>query len=331
MARPPRRKQPGAYGLGVLWEKTKGLPKLSLVGVWFQLYLQASRGVMAAPLTSMLTVATTTVALMLFGGFVLFLENAQNVLSLQKEAFRVSAYLRDSASPAAIQALRAEIEHNEDVASVELRTKEQAFAEFGKSLGQYTSLLDGLEAQSPLPASLEVKFKGVEGADNIVKEFKLKMEQRPEVEAVHYSEGMLSQVVVFMRIFRSSALFAIVFMFLMTAFIIANTIKLAIYTYREEVQIMKLLGASDWYVRAPFVIEGCLQGVIGAGLSLLLIYGVYRAIYGVVVDSKLLSFFVPHFHFLSLTSMLVVIVTGIVVGTVGSLFALRRNTPDTAG
>ena len=331
MARPPRRTQPGAYGLGMLWEKIRALPRLGTFGVWFQLYLQGWKRLLVAPLTSVLTIATTTVALMLFGGFVLFVENARHVLGLQQQAFRVSVYLRDNVAAGAADALRKEIERNPDVQRVEFRSKEQALTEFRKSLGQYGSLLDGLESASPLPASFEVKFKHGDQAERAVREFKAKLAARPEVEAVQYSEGMLSQVVVFMRLFRSSALFAIVFMFAMTAFIIANTIKLALYSYREEVQIMKLLGAEDWYVRAPFVIEGCLQGLIGALVSLALVYGIYSALYGVIVNSTLLTFFVPQFHFMSSASIFIVIFTGVLVGAAGSLFAVRRNTPDAAG
>jgi len=280
-----------------------------------------------APLTSVLTIATTTVALMLFGIFVLFVENVQNLLLLPQGAFRVSVYLRDEATPAALESLRTEIESTDEVDEVELKTKDQALADFRKSLGQYSSLLDGFD-KSPLPASFEVKFNNSEVASGIVKEFKLKMATHPEVEAVHYSEGMLSQVVMFVRIFRSSALFAILFMFVMTAFIIANTIKLALYSYREEVQIMKLLGAEDWYVRAPFIIEGCLQGLVGALASLALVYGIYQALFGIVHSSTVLTFFVPRFHFLSWFSFLVILVTGVLVGAAGSLFAVRRNTPD---
>ncbi len=323
-----RRTVKGSYGLVSLWNEGQVLPKLTRWGILFQHYLQAWRGLLVSPLTSLITIATIAASLLLFGGFVLFLENARELLLGSEATYKVSVYLKDSADSMAIEKLQALMESEPTVAHVTLLTKEQALADFRKTLGDYSSVLEGVESQNPLPASLEVVFRQGDFTEQSISDFRAKFGRAQEIDQIQYSEGAISQVVSFMRLLRSAGVFAILFMFLMTGFIIANTIKLALYSHRDEIQIMRLVGAHEWTVKAPFLIEGCLQGVLGGGLSVVVLFAAYAGLKSIVVSSSILTYFIPHFHFLSISAVVLVVFTGIGVGIAGSFFAVRRGMPS---
>ena len=327
MPKSSRKGAKSSYGLVKLWEDGVVLPRLTRSGVTFQLYVQAWRSLLNSPLNSLLTIATIAVSLLLFGGFVLLLENARDLLVSSPETFRMNVYLRDEVYEGERVAFSHEIEKLPGVEVVIYKSKTDALKEFSKVLGEYSNLLDGVEGENPLPASFEVRFKRSEDTEKQMVNFKAAVGERKEVERAQFREGTLSQIVTLMRMLRTGGLFAVLFMFLMTGFIIASTIKLALYSYRDEIQIMRLVGATEWYVKAPFLIEGCLQGILGAFVSMGLVYALYILIRSVVLSSSLLSYLVPNFHFLSVSGVVLVFFTGVVVGVAGSFFAVRRAMP----
>ena len=324
MARPKQSiNHKNEFGLTRLWEEGRDLPRLSRVGEGLTYLARAWHSIVQSPLNSVLTILTVSVSLMLFGGFILFLENVQSVLVSPRDTFSMHVYLQDSASEEELATIKKLSERAPGVAGVGFRTKEQALKEFRGTLGDYASLLEGLEAENPLPASYEVKFQSGEDASDQMTELKRTLEGQPAVLKVQYRAGVLAQLVTLVRVLRGAGIFAVLFMFLMTGFIIATTIRLALVGYREEISIMRLVGAKESYVKSPFIIEGAIQGVCGGAISIGLVYLIFIALRSFVLQSPLLSYLLPDLYFLSTGALFVVILTGLLVGTAGSFFSVH--------
>jgi cell division transport system permease protein len=127
-----------------------------------------------------------------------------------------------------------------------------------------------------------------------------------------------------LRIVEVVGVVGIVFLFVIAGFIIANTIKLALYNHRMEIEIMQLVGARRGSIYAPYLLEGLVQGVLGASIGTLGVFIVYLVLRSVLSKAEVLSMLVPSFTFIPLTQIAVVVLAGAIVGVGGSYLAVRR-------
>ena len=186
----------------------------------------------------------------------------------------------------------------EQVSEVTYESKDEAFLNLKENLGSNEGLLEGYDLNNnPLPSSFIVNLKDPAAAEDVIK----------SVENMTGVVG-IGLFVVFVGV---------------SVFLIMNTIKLTVYSRRREVGIMKFVGATDWFIRWPFVIEGIVIGAIGSLLSSILLYFAYNGIFRWIVSSMFIVNLVqPQFV---LTTLLACFVGGgVVVGAIGSIFALRK-------
>lgn len=311
-----------ALGLAAIWQEGRELARLRPLGTAWHQFCQALRSIAVSPLTSILTVVTIAVAMCLLASFILFLENAGSYLQTTRRRLGVSLYLRDDASEAVVQSLRSEVEKLPQVESVSYRSKGEALKDFQQVLGEQVGLLEGLEGANPLPASLEVRLR--DGSEEAFRSLAQRFKGHAAVEQVQYDQGVVGQLGGMVETLKAVGLVAAILVLLMTAFIIASTIKLALYSHREEIEIMRLVGATDPFVRAPYVIEGCLQGALGSLSSLLVVYALFLIFRNFVQSSPVFALAMPNLIFLSWSSQLLVCFLGVAVGIGGSYIALKR-------
>ena len=315
---------PSSHGLGGLWKDGSEIPRLSPMGVVLHLAMQAWRSFIHSPITSVLTIVTITTALLVFAMFVLIIENVKVVVSSAQSELSVSLFLKDGASDQSIRELQEKVRRDPAVERESLRGKDQALRDFREALGEKAAILEGLESDNPLPASIEVKFKEGPEIPDRIDEFAAEISKTPIVEHVDYSRGLVTRLSGFLKFFSWAGFFSIVFMLLITSFIITNTIRLALYSHREEIEIMKLVGATDAFIRAPYMIEGFVQGLIGAIVSLLLSYSCFALFQDIVTKNDILQVFLSTLQFLSWHSILLVLICGVSVGILGSFLAVRK-------
>lgn len=237
----------------------------------------ALRGFGASPLTSGVAVVTIAVTLVLVGAFALLVANMEAVLGRFGDALRVTAFLEDGLDEDAQRALVTSAAAFEGVESVSLVSREQALERFRRGVGRGAALLEGL-SENPLPASLEIslapQLRSAEGlarvADAVAK--------LPGVSDVasgrDWVEGYLRGVALVRGVGTGLA----VILALASLLIIANTIRLAVLSRRDELEILSLVGASRSYVAAPFLMEGWLQGALGGALALGALYAIFRLV-----------------------------------------------------
>lgn len=311
-------------GLSSLWKEKSDLPRLSSPGMLLHLTVQAWRSFITSPITSSLTIITIATTLLIFAIFILFIENVKGFVGTAQSDLTVNLYLSDQIKKDQIVALTGEIEKTPEVESVTYRSKDQAMTEFREVLGEKAVILEGLEEENPLPASLEVHFQRLPSVDQAFDAFAERFGSRPEIERVDYSRGLLLRISEFLKFFRWAGFLSIFFMLLITSFIITNTIKLALYSHREEIEIMKLVGATDGFVRAPYMIEGFFQGLIGAFISLGVSYSCYLLVHDLFLSNEELQVLVPTIQYLSWHSVILVLLSGVAVGIFGSYLAVRK-------
>ncbi|MBP6005639.1 ABC transporter permease [Candidatus Saccharibacteria bacterium] len=240
---------------------------------------------------SWLSIAATAVMLVtiLVVSFFIF---AQALLNQQTIQFRqkadVSIYLTDSAPREIVKELEQDLEALDEVETVEYTSKDQAYQEFKASGDQETtSLLEDSDVGNPFPASLEIKASQageIEAVSGVISQDKYQdiiERQEKFSERLSATNRLLNFV---KNLGRTGTIISIVFL-VISLLIIFNTVRMAIFSRRGEVEIMQLVGATNWFIRGPFLVEGALYGLIGATISMLVSYFVFRAVEPGLVNS----------------------------------------------
>ncbi|MEK6549457.1 MAG: permease-like cell division protein FtsX [Nitrospirota bacterium] len=242
---------------------------------------EAADNIKANRTTTVLAVATTTFTMLGMGVFLLLYLNAQEALGSLKEEIKVVVYLRDSAPSREIAQLRSDLSRDPAVAAVEFVSREQALAAFRTQFPSEERLLNGL-GDNPFPASLVVKVGPAYRSSEQVGTLVQKLKALAEVDEVLYSQDWIDNLAVAVRYLRVLGMGIGVVLAASMVTILANTIKLTLYARREEIEILKLIGATTGFIKMPFVLEGALLGGAGAACSLLLL----RALFG-LAEGKL--------------------------------------------
>src|SRR5712691_6610110 len=215
----------------------------------------------------LLSTATIALALFVLGGFLVVTANLERLGAEWGNAAELSAYLKDEVSPAERRAVEAALSPSEIIASHEYVSKADALVRFKQTFGELATAVDGL-GDNPLPASIEVRLRPGPGAGAGVDGLGDRMRQMPGVADVRYDRQWLTRVLAAIGIIRGVGLVLGAVLTVAAALTVANVVRLALYARRDELEIMQLVGAPQAYIRGPFVMEGVLQGGIGALVAL---------------------------------------------------------------
>lgn len=263
---------------------------------------------------------TVMCCLFLIGVCFLFTLN-MNYISKQIESqCEIQAYLNTYASDETQQEAYKEILALDNVANAELETKDQAFANYRDMLGDRADVLDGLQGKDFLRSSIKVALKDIRNSDKTVKE----LSKINGVEEVKNRQDIVKKVIRFTSIVKNGSAVAMLILLIVAIFIIQNTIKLSVYAREEEIHIMKFVGATDHFIRMPFVIEGIMIGALGFAVSIVIITLGYNTVISSVQGIINLFEFIPiEKCFAPLAVSMAVF--GILMGACGSAISLKRH------
>jgi cell division transport system permease protein len=234
----------------------------------------ALAGLRASPLTSAVAVVTIAVTLLLGGAFALVLGNMQDLLGRFASHLVVTAYLEEGLEAPALDALREAAGELPGVGSVTLVSKEEALARFESGVGARLGLAGLLEG-NPLPASLEVRLVPGARTGEGVRRVADALRGLPGVAEIGAGEQWVEGYARALRAARGAALGLGGVLALATLLIVANTIRLAVYARRDEIEIQWLVGAGRAFIAIPFLLEGLLQGLLGGLLALACLAALY--------------------------------------------------------
>jgi len=267
---------------------------------------------------SLAAVFAAAVMMLMLNGFVIVVSNLNVALGALEQKVNVIAYLKDDAPPAEIAKLQDRLRANPLVADVTFLSKDDAMARLKQQLADRRDLLE-MVTGNPLPASVEVRLKDA----NRIADLAAQLRRETVVEDVTLQQDVVDNLLRITNFARAAGIVMVASLVGITLFVIVNTIRLAVYARRQEIEIMKLVGATDWFIRWPFVLEGVLCGLLGALLTSALVGAAYEPM---------------QLQFLSLVQFLPVnlepdfplrlagltAAVGVAIGAAGSYISVRR-------
>lgn len=270
-------------------------------------------------LMTIASISTVALSILVLGMFLVMVLNVNNIATHLENQVQITVYMKDEATAPQLAQMEKVLKNNEGVVEVTAISKAQALTEFKKRLGDQQRLLDALGEDNPFPASFEVQVDQPERIAKLVPQ----IEKMPGVETARFGQEAVKNLFRLTRILRLGGLLLIFLLAVATLFIISNTIRITVFARRREVNIMKYVGATDSFIRCPFILEGMLMGFTGALLAALALNQLYLAaqerIYGTLAFFPLL----PYWPMMGILGAGLVLV-GILIGALGSMLSLQR-------
>jgi len=222
-------------------------------------------------LLNAVAIITIALSVLIVSAFGLFFINANELLTSWKSGIRVMAYLAPSLDAEEISSTKQMLESMAGVQYVAFLDRQAALETFRKQLKGQDSILDNLK-ENPLPDAFELHLDPETREEGQVEALANEIQSLPAVTDVEYGQQWVGSILSVLNLFRFAGYAMGCLFFMAAVFIVANTIRLILYSRREEVEIMRLVGATDGFIQAPFFIEGLLQGLAGAVLGLMGLY-----------------------------------------------------------
>jgi cell division transport system permease protein len=285
----------------------------------FRFYVgEAVRSLRANLATTLAATVTVLIVMFFLGVFVALGSYLYAKVDQVRGETKVSVYLKDDVLNRQVGMLELRLRQNPDVKTVVYVSKAQALAKMKKQLGKDNNVFKQLPV-NPLPASLDVHLHDPGQAKAVA----ATVRGRPGVDSVNYGGKTADRVLRVGATIEAVVGGLILILAIAAVLLIANTIRLSIHSRRREIEVMKLVGATNWFVRMPFIIEGMLCGLVGAAVAIVLLYASYVGLLREWIQgSDLSSSQVQAISFWLLGALLIVAGTGL--GAVGSGLTLRR-------
>ncbi|MDU5080350.1 permease-like cell division protein FtsX [Tissierella sp.] len=269
------------------------------------------------------SVGSISAVLMILGIVLILILSINNlVLEVKTKFDEIQVFLELDLEDKDIEPIEESIKSIEGVLSVVFRSKEQGLEIMKEQWEEESYVLEGLEDDNPLQNSYIIQLKDIKYADSVVETLK----SIKGIEDVNYYKDIIDKLMVVANYIRFGGIVVIGILVLVSVFIISNTIKITVASRKREINIMKYVGATNGYIRGPFIIEGILFGLIGAVFSILLINYGYEYFFKSVSDKLyvLLTVYLvpPSLLIKDITIMFTAI--GVGIGALGSIVSLKR-------
>ena len=291
--------------------------RLSTIGYYFR---ETFSSLVRNSWLSLASMGTVTISLLILGSSLLLILNANQLAGSVESTLEISVFLKDNVSYNRVNEMEKEIKSLHGVADAQFISKEQALEEMKKNLKDKADILDGLDKKNnPLPDGFRVK---TQTASQVAEVSKL-LEKISGIDQVRYGQGVVEKLLAVTKWVRLAGLITMGLLSVASVFLIATTIRLSVYARRKEIGIMKVLGATNWFVRFPFIMEGIILGLLGAGLALTALHFVY---YELVKQMQITLPFIRLVtdRELILPYMGSLLGLGLAIGAVGSMISMRK-------
>jgi cell division transport system permease protein len=273
---------------------------------------------------SSITISIISVCLFLVGSYLLLSYNLQGAVSTWKTEVRINVYLRDGFPEEDLLTLQDRISFLSEVHSVAFISQEQALEEFRGMLGDNKELVEGLD-RNPLPASLRITpsdaHRNLEGVRSIL----TAIGDDPLVEDVQYGKEWLNRLDRVLALLHIGAIVLGLALSLAAVFIISNTIKITVMARKDELDIMRLVGATESFIRLPFLVEGIIQGLAGSILSLGLLSVLHRFLAMRAEQPILRILHLDSILFLPHIAIISILASGMLIGGLGSMASVGKH------
>lgn len=289
----------------------------------FYLLREAWANMRANRTTTVVAILTTAFTLSCVGIFLLLYVNLRSAAGWLQEDIKIMVYLDDQLTRESVADLEGRLKGDRMVAATVFISKEQALGEFRAQFPADSHLLEGL-GQNPLPASFVVTLATQYRSPDAVKRWTERVRTMPGVAKVDYNQEWIDALAGLIRYIELIAIGVGVILSTAAVTIIGNTIRLTLFSRREEIEILRLIGATRWFIRIPYLLEGAVLGALGSGLSLLILKGGFELFRQQISSTGRLSGIEQMIAFFPFSVCLALVLVGIGLGVAGSFVSLRR-------
>lgn len=272
---------------------------------------------------SLASISCITITLLVVSIAIILSYNVNNFAGLVEKDVTIVTFLKQGITDEEIDKVEAEIKKIEGIETYAFQDKMDISKDMMESSDTFKSIMEGWsEEETPIQDTFLVKVVNIEEIGNIAK----KIQKIENVDTVKYGEGMVEQLVTVFDVVKKISIAIVIALILVTAFLISNTIKITIFSRKREIEIMRLVGASNINIKIPFIFEGLFLGILGSIIPVVITTYGYMALYN-HFDGQIFSSFIrlvkpePFIYMVSL----VLVAIGILVGMYGSLRAVRKH------
>lgn len=267
------------------------------------------------------TIITISLTILIASAFILFFVNTGEIINSWKRGLRIMAYLKPGIHNADLTNLKRTIQSLDGVHTLRFISKQEAIDRLKAQMQHQSSLFENL-TENPLPDSFEIRMTASSGSWQKIESLAAQIGSLTLIEEVEYGRRWIGRFVRIISLFRLAGYAMGALFFMATVFIIANTIRLVIYSRREEVEIMRLVGATDSFIKMPFYIEGLIQGAVGAAMGLVMLFILFF-----FISLNIEQGFPPglfRLQFLSPTTIGGILLGSMLVGWLGCYISLKQ-------
>ncbi|MBF1152204.1 MAG: ABC transporter permease [[Eubacterium] sulci] len=268
------------------------------------------------------SVFAITAMLLILGLFFVITVNINLFTEMLKNNYNeVEVFLNDDVKKSDAEDIMKKIDAEPGVKSSTYRSKTEAMKIMKARWGENSYLLDSL-GDNPLPSSIVVTVDSMSTADNVIKMVK----GTDGVEDVKYYQDTVKKLTKITNFLKLAAMIIMVFLIIVSIVVVSNTIKLTVFARAKEIEIMKYIGATNWFIRGPFLIEGILIGVISSAVSAVATFFIYREIISLVGKQfmTIMSSPLVPAGYLSVNLILIFLAIGVSIGACGSIVSMRK-------
>jgi cell division transport system permease protein len=272
-------------------------------------------------LLNIVTLLTISLSILIASAFILFFINTSEIMNFWKKGLRIMAYLKADVPRSELSNIKQQIQAMDGVESLRFISKEDALNQLKAQMQRQASLFDNLD-KNPLPDGFEIEISPANQSWEKIEALAAQIESLDAVEEVEYGQKWFGHFTQLFELFTITG-YAMCTIFVMAAvFIMANTIRLVIYSRRDEIEIMRLVGAAERFIKIPFYIQGALQGALGAGIGLIVLFAVFVFLVSNIKQGFFSGFF--NIRFLSPLIAGAILLTSALAGWLGSYISLKQ-------
>lgn len=270
---------------------------------------------------SLVTISTFALSILIVSSAMLFFVNMGDIMDGWRQGIRVMAYLQEGLNATDRSTLKVRMESLYGVQQADFVPKDQALERLRTQMGRQTSILDNLDS-NPLPDAFEIQMIAASQSWDKVEQLAMALEKLEGVSEVEYGQRWIKRIINIFNLFQLTGTVMGGLFFMAAVFIVGNTVRLVLYSRREEVEIMRLVGATERFILAPFYFQSLIQAALGGIIGLAALFMMYMLIQSRITTDMATVFFQP--RFLSPLTLLGIVGCGMLVGWLGCHLSVKQ-------
>jgi len=270
---------------------------------------------------SLVTISTFALSILIVSSAMLFFANMGDIMDGWRQGIRVMAYLQEGLNAADRSTLKVRMESLYGVQQADFVPKDRALERLRTQMDRQTSILDNLDS-NPLPDAYEIQMIAASQSWDKVEQLAIALEKLEGVSEVEYGQRWIKRIINIFNLFQLTGTVMGGLFFMAAIFIVGNTVRLVLYSRREEVEIMRLVGATERFILAPFYFQSLIQAALGGIIGLAALFMMYMLIQSRISADMATVLFQP--RFLSPLTLLGIVGCGMLVGWLGCHMSVKQ-------